>query len=166
MKTELKYGLILGFGICVYTAIDHLLGFYSTNIEAGQYGDIAITLLPVVVLYFAIKEKRKALGHMTILQGLKTGELVALISFPISAIGLWIYHHYINPGWLDFIIAHERAKMENAGLAADAIATRVNALQLGNSDVAQLLGGLIGTLVMAAIPSLIFSYALSRKRTP
>lgn len=84
MNTEIKYGLILGLGICAYTLLAHVLGFYTTNIGAGKYGDVAIILLPLVVLFLAIREKRARQGSLTFLQGIKTGLLVALISFPIS----------------------------------------------------------------------------------
>lgn len=164
MKTEIKFGLILGLGICAYTMLAHLLGFYSTNIKAGQYGDIAITLLPILVFFFAIREKRNRLGQLTVLQGLKTGLLVALISFPISAAFLLLYHHYINPNWLEFLIDYERNRMTQAGVGASEMSARLDALRSGNSDFTQIVVGLVGTIIMALVLSLIFSLALRKKR--
>lgn len=166
MKTEVKFGLIFGLGICAYTLLAHLLGFYTTNIEAGKYGDIAITLLPVATIFLAIREKRRLRGSLTVLQGVKTGLLVSLISFPISAAFLWIYHHYINPGWLEHIIDYERGRMLRAGIASGEISTRLDAMRAGNSDSAQLVGGLIGTVVLGLILSLIFSLILRKVAAP
>ncbi|MGA9997194.1 MAG: DUF4199 domain-containing protein [Pyrinomonadaceae bacterium] len=163
MRTEIKFGLILGLGICAYTIIAHLLGFYTTNIRTGKYGDVAITLLPVVTLFLAIREKRNLKGSLTLLEGLKTGLLVALISFPISTAFLWIYHHFINPNWLEFILAYERDSMARAGVSAAEIASRLNAQRAGNSDLAQLVGGLIGTIILGLVLSLIFSLILRRR---
>lgn len=164
MKTEIKYGLILGLGICAYTLLAHFLGFYTNNIGTGQYGDIAIILLPIIVFFLAIRERRNRENSLTIPQGLKTGLLVALISFPISTAFLWIYHHYINPNWLEFILAHEREVMVRAGVNAADITARLDKLRTGNSDLAQIVGGLIGTLILALILSLIFSLILRKKR--
>jgi hypothetical protein len=163
MRTEIKFGVILGLGICVYTMLAHFLGFYTNNIQTGKYGDIAITLLPVVVLFLAIREKRKLNGSLTLLQGIKTGLLVALISFPISTAFLWIYHHYVNPNWLAYILAYEQESMARAGVSAGEISSHLDRLRAGNSDFAQLVGGLVGTLILGLILSFIFSLILRRK---
>lgn len=163
MKTEIKFGIILGLGICAYTMLAHLLGFYTNNIQAGKYGDIVIILLPIAVLFLAIREKRKRSGSLTVSEGVKTGLLVALVSFSISATFLWLYHHYINPGWLEFIIAYERESMLRAGMGASEITTRIDQIRAGNSDFAQLVGGFIGTMVLSLILSLIFSLILRSK---
>jgi hypothetical protein len=163
MKTEIKFGLILGLGICAYTTVAHLLGFYTNNILAGKYGDAAIILLPLVVLFLAIREKRNLNASLTLLQGIKTGLLVALISFPISSSFLWIYHHYINPNWFEFILDYEQNSLLRAGVSEGEIASRLDLLRAGNSDFAQIIGGFVGTLVLGFVLSFIFSLILRRK---
>lgn len=164
MKTEIKFGIILGLGICAYTLIAHFLGFYTNNIQAGKYGDIIIIILPIVVLFLAIREKRRIQGFLTLLGGIKTGLLTMLISYPISAAFLWIYHHYINPNWFENILAYEQKVLENSGLSSAEIAERVNALRAGNSDYAQIVSGLIGAVVLGLILSFIFSLIMRKKR--
>jgi len=164
MRTEIKYGLIFGAGICLYTLSAHLLGFYTTDIQIGKYGDIVIILLPIVVIFLAIREKRQVDGSLSLFQGIKTGLLVALVSFPISTIFLWIYHHYINPNWLEFIIEYERGNMVQAGLGASDTAARINAIRAGNSDFAQVVGGFVGTIVIGFIISLVISLILRRRK--
>lgn len=164
MNAEIKYGLILGFGICAYTLLAHLLGFYTNNIQTGKYADIVIMLLPAIVLFLAIRKKRIHLGSLSLVQGMKTGLLVALISFPISTAGLWIYHHFINPNWLEFILAYERGMMTQSGIGAAEVSARLDAIRAGNSDFAQIVGGFVGTLILGLILSLIFSLVLRKKR--
>ncbi|HEX8638981.1 MAG TPA: DUF4199 domain-containing protein [Pyrinomonadaceae bacterium] len=163
MKTEIKFGLILGLGICVYTTVAHLLGFYTNNIQAGKYGDAAIILLPLIVLFLAIREKRNLNASLTLFQGIKTGLLVVLVSFPISSSFLWIYHHHINPNWLEFILDYEQNSLLRAGVSEAEIASRIDKLRAGNSDFAQIIGGFIGTLVIGFVLSSIFSLILRRK---
>ncbi len=162
-KIELKFGVFLGLGICVYTLIAHVLGFYTDNIQAGKYGDMVITLLPIVLIFLALKATLNRDGSLTFLKGVKIGLFVALVSFPISTAFLWIYHNFINPGWLDFILAFERRTMEKGGMSAAEISNRIDQIRSGNSDFAQVVGGLIGTVGLALLLSMIFSLVLRRK---
>lgn len=117
----------------------------------------------MIVLFLTIREKRIGLGPLTLLQGIKTGLLVALISFPISTAGLWIYHHFINPNWLEFILAYERDVMTQSGIGAAEAGAKLDAIRTGNSDFAQIVGGFVGTLILGLILSLIFSLILRKK---
>lgn len=164
MKTEIKFGIILGLGICAYTLIAHFLGFYTNNIQAGKYGDTIIIILPIVVLFLAIREKRNVRGFLTLLGGIKTGLLTVLVSYPLSTAFLWIYHHYINPSWFENILAYEQKVLENSGLSSAEIAEKVNALRAGNSDFAQIVSGLIGAVVLGLILSFILSLIMRKKR--
>lgn len=166
MKTEIKYGLIFGVSLSAYIMLAHVLGFYTTNIQSGKYGDIAVTLLPIVILFLAIREKRRRGGSLTVLQGILTGLLVVLISYPISATFLWIYHHFINPNWLEYIIAYERDKMARAGIEMNLINEQINMLRTRSSGMAQLIGGLFGTLILGFVLSLIISLILRKKPQP
>jgi hypothetical protein len=165
MKPALKYGIILGVAISSYILTAHLLGFYTTNMRAGAYGDIVVTLLPSAILFLAISEKRRRQGSLTMLQGISTGLLVVVISYPISAAFLWIYHHYINPNWLEYLIAFERDKMAQGGIDQGLINERVNMLRIRNDGVRPLISGLIGTLLLGFVLSFIFSLILRKKRS-
>lgn len=165
MKTEIKFGIVFGIGICIYTILMHFLGFYTENIQAGKYSDIGILLLPIAVYFLALKEKTSRDGSLTLFTGIKSGLLIALISIPISTAFLWIYHHYINPNWLGFLLAFERNKMIREGATAQAMASRLNAIEAGGSDISQILGGIIGTIVLGLILSIIFSLVFRRRAT-
>jgi len=101
----------------------------------------------------------------SLLQGWKTGAIVALIAAPISTAFSWIYHHYINPQSLEFLVDYEREKMLLSGLDASQMNARLNLLKAGDTDFAQIVGGLVGTIVMSLILSLIISLILRRKRS-
>lgn len=164
MKTEIKYGLLLGLGVCVYTGVAHLLGFYTTNIRAGKYADGATIILPALAIFLAVRERRRRQGYLTLFQGTGTGLLVALISFPISVLCLWVYHHYVNPNWLEYLMDYERNSLARAGVGANEIGARLDALRAGNSDFAQIVGGFVGTLVLGLVLSLVISLVLRKKR--
>src|ERR1044072_1401220 len=163
MKAELKYGIILGVAISCWMMIAHVLGFYTTNLQAGSYADMAITILPIVFLFLAILARRRRQGSLTLLQGITTGMVAILISYVISGTFLWIYQHYINPNWLDYVIAFQQSKMTQAGAAASEVNAVADRLRSRNTAMAQFIGGLIGTLVLGFILSLIFSVILRKK---
>ena len=163
MKSVLKYGLILGVGICVCLTISHLLGFNTTNMQSAIYGDILTTLVAVVIVFLAIRAERRRRGSLTVLQGVLTGVLVFLISYPITAAYLWFYEHYVNPNWLEYVVAYEQSKMTQAGESATVISDRITRIRARSTGMGRIVRGLIGNVVIGLILSFIFSLIL-RKR--
>lgn len=163
MKPVIKYGLILGIALCICMTLAHLLGFNTTNMQSAVYGDIVTTLVTIVIVFLAIRAERRRRGSLTILQGIGTGLLVFLISFPITTAFLWFYQHFINPTWLEYVVAYEQSKLAQAGESATVISDRISGIRSRSTGVAQVVTGLIGTVIMGTILSLIFALVL-RKR--
>jgi len=162
MKIAIKWGLFLGAGVVTWTLLLHLLGFYTTNIAAGQVADIVATVLPILAIVFAIRERRGR-GALTLGQALSTGVVVGLVSIPISAGFLWAYHHFINPQWNELLIAHQRDVLAQSGASAEAIATMEARQRASGTDAAQVAGALIGTTLISTVISLIAGAILRRK---
>jgi hypothetical protein len=162
MKTTAKWGVILGVAVVVWTLLLHVLGFYTTNIGAGQIADIVATVLPIVAIVAALRERR-ATGSLTLGQAVATGLGVGLVSVPITAGFLWAYHHLINPEWSELIVAYRRDALEQSGASAEAIATMETAQRASATDVAQLLGAAIGTPIISMVIALIAGVLMRRK---
>ena len=69
----------------------------------GQYLDVAIILLPISVIFWAINQEIKK-NNITIIQRISIAILVSLISFIIYNPFLYLYHHYINPEWFNAVL--------------------------------------------------------------
>jgi hypothetical protein len=166
VKIGVKWGIILGVTICVWTLLLHALGLYTTRLQLGQYADVVATVIPIVILFLAIKERRaRNPGQtLTIGEGLSTGVVTGLVSVPITAGFLWIYHHYINPRWMD-LVAWKEEQMRAAAQTPEAIRTTIDAMRASATDSAQLTGALIGTFVLSLVLSLIIA-AILRRRNP
>lgn len=166
LRIPLKWGLILALAVCVWTLVVHALGYYTVDLQRGQYADIAATILPIAAIYLAIREQRdtSAPHRLTMGQGVGTGLLTGLTSGPLTAGFLWIYHHHINPRWLDHLETFERSKLAAAGASAADIVQRVDAVRAGGSDAAQLTGALIGTVLVSLVIAVISTLVLKRKR--
>jgi hypothetical protein len=163
MRTAIKWGVFLGVAICVWTLIIHALGFYTTNIAAGQRADIVATILPIAAIVLALRERKKH-GPLSFGQALGSAVVVGLVSVPITAGFLWWYHHYMNPAWVDYIVDYQKAAMTAAGATPDAI-TQMEAGQRASArDSAQITGALIGTTLISLVIGAIAG-AVMRTRT-
>src|SRR5262245_16558972 len=164
MNTGIKWGAVLGVSVVIWTLLLHVLGFYTTNLAAGQIADVVAIILPVATIVLALRERRGS-GGLTLIQAITTGLIVGLVSVPITAGFLWVYHHFINPQWNELLIAYQRDALAQSGASAEAIATMEARQRAGATDVAQLMGAVIGTAGISVVISLIAG-AMLRRRKP
>jgi uncharacterized membrane protein YkvI len=170
IRIALKWGVLLGVAICVWGIVVHLLGFYTTRLEYAQPSDVAATILPIAAITAAIVDRRRrsASRAFRIRDGIAAGVATGMVSAPIAATYYWVYHHVINPRWLDLLVAYTRRQMLAAHATPQAIDRRVATLRASGTDAAQLAGALIGTLVLslliATLVSLAVRFAMSRSR--
>jgi hypothetical protein len=159
MRIAVKWGVILGVAVCLWTLMLHVLGFYTTNIAAGLKADLVATVLPVGAIALAIRERLRA-GPLSFGQVVATAVVVGLISVPITAGFLWWYHHYMNPQWVDYIIEHQRRTLGEAGASADEIEQMVMRQRASATARAQLIGALVGTLIISTVIGLVGALGL------
>lgn len=162
MRIAIKWGLILSLALLVWTGGVHLLGIYTTHIQYAAVVDMAATVIPIVALTFALIEKRRAQNLAPSFgAGLLTGVTVAAISAPITVAGLWYYHHYVNPEWLSLLVEHERRQLTAAGVPANQIAASIAQLHQSGEDRRQVISGLIGTVAMGLVLSVVITTVLT-----
>lgn len=164
MRTAIKWGVILGVAVCVWTLVIHALGFYTTRIAAGQRADVVATILPIAAILLALRERRKA-APMSFGQAVTTALVVGLVSAPITAGFLWWYHHYMNPQWMDYIVEHQRAAMTAEGATPEAIARMESGQRASATDIAQVTGAFIGSALISLVIGLVAG-AFMRTRAP
>jgi hypothetical protein len=166
MKIAIKWGIILGAVICLWTLALHALGFYTTRLGAGQIADVVAIIIPIVVLFLAIRERRATNSGqtLTIGQGIVTGVMTGLVSVPITAGFLWFYHHYVNPRWMDLLVQWKESQLRAGGQSPDSIRTTIEGMRASASDGAQIGAALIGTLILSLALSLFISALLRRQR--
>ncbi|MBA4053228.1 MAG: hypothetical protein C0490_00805 [Marivirga sp.] len=56
-RTRFKYGAIMGIGFCLYTTLMRLTKLDTTYLWVGQYLDMTIILLPIIILFLAMREE-------------------------------------------------------------------------------------------------------------
>ena len=134
LKSSFKFGLIMGLGFCLYTTIMWLTKLDSTYLSIGQYFDIAIIILPIVIIFLAIKDTNN-LSKITVFQRIIIAIFVGSISYVIYDPFLYVYHHYINPEWFSSVITLKENELKQAHISENKILENINTMR--NSDVAR-----------------------------
>lgn len=161
MRIAIKWGAVLALGIILWTIAVHLLGFYTDRVQYATLVDTIVLVLPIGVLTMALLEFRRSEGGaLPFGRALLLGLGVAAVSAPFTVAFLWYYHHHVNPDWVSYLTAYEEQKLAAQGVAPAEIANAVTRLQQGGTDRAQITGGLIGTLVMGLLVTVLVTAVL------
>jgi hypothetical protein len=163
-REGLKWGLVLGVAVAVWTLALHVMGFYTTRIRYGLIADNVATILPLASVTAALLEHRRRTGALTIRQAVTLGLVTGIVSAPISVGFLWVYHHYINPGWVDYLVEHARAQAAAGGPGAADIEATIDNLRRSSSDGAQATGGVIGSTLICTLIGFFGGIILRRRR--
>lgn len=157
IRTLLK-GKLLGLKFCAYTTIMWLTQLDTTYLRYGQYVDMAIILLPIGMIFWAIKAEMKHYP-VNVWQGIVIAIFVGSIAYLIYDPFLYAYHHLINPDWYDSVLQLEAQQMRLALVPEAQIEAKL--VLLRQSSVAQ--AGLyrLSTFIPSAIIVPLLSALLS-----
>ena len=165
MKPELKYGLLNSAGICLWVLLEYALGFHTTKMAIGQYTGYFSNIIPITMLFLAIRERRDKFngGTLTFGQGMKTGILISLITAVIATIFMYFYYTAINPHFVELGIEFEKNKLIQSGMSEADIAARLESMKAMYGLPFQLGAILVLTPVVGSVYSAIISAILRRK---
>lgn len=132
VKLMLKYGLFMGTGFCLYTTLMWLTRLDSTYLNIGQYLDMLIVLLPVAVIFLAIKEE---LQTKTLLwwQRMLLAMGIGVVSYVIYEPYLYLYHHYINPDWFSYVLQLKETELNAAHTSPEKINETLQQMHQANT---------------------------------
>ena len=168
MTTEVKFGLVTAGGICLWVVLEHLLGFRSTHLHIGQYTGILSGIIPLVTIFYALKEKRDLQGgYLTLGQGLFTGLLLSMVTAICTTAFMWVYNQYINPGYQHAALEWEigqrvrKGELDPVG-AASARAEFKRLFSLPNQLLASLVLTVLSGLLITMVETLILRRSPAR----
>lgn len=148
LQNTLLQGVIMGLAFCFYTVLMWLTKLDTTYLNIGQYFDMAIIILPILMILWAIKQENNK-QKINLFKRILIAIFVGLISFIIYDPFLYIYHHFINPDWFSSVLS-----LKEAELIAAKTDTNLISEQLQNmKDTAVAQSGLFRP--SAIIPSVI-----------
>jgi hypothetical protein len=164
MVTTLLYGLYSGAVAIALTLIGYFTGMDKTS--AGSWFGYLNLPFMILFIYLASKERKEDFGgSLTYGQGVGTGVLVGLWAGIVTAIFMWIYLNYLNPGFIDMIVDRQRTAMLQAHKMSpqdvERMLTTVRRLAMPIS-----VGGvLVSSVFFATIIALITSIFVQTKET-
>lgn len=159
----LRYGLIMGAALSAYTLLMWLTGLDSTYLSIGRYFDIAVILVPIAVIFMAIRRAR-ARAPVNIVQRVVLAVIVGLFSFVVYAPVLSGYHKFVSQTWFDHVMTLRGREMAAAGADATAITAEMAKMKAFNQQQSGLLNGLIPSVIVLPIFISLLSLVFVRNR--
>lgn len=126
-----KNGIVMGIGFCLYTSMMWLTKLDTTYLSIGQYLDIAIILLPILVISFSIKNANES-NSLKIWERVLIAMYVGIISYIIYQPFLYVYHHFINPTWFDAVLNLKKSELEAGNFSPEEIVSTLNKMKERN----------------------------------
>lgn len=157
---EFKFGLFTSFVFFVWMVLVYTIivpNFYG----AGEFIMFVSVFIPTIGIFFGIKERRDKsnFGHITFREAFRTGIVITFIISVMIVIFTYIYYEFINPDYVNFLVA----KSEKAMIADNVPREQINAaltvtryqFSLNVQIIQQLLFVLIGGSVISAVLAFI-----------
>jgi len=160
-QISIKYGLISGLIGITFFVVQNLIG-QGMNQSLSYVG----LLILAVIIYLAHKAfKEEGDGYMNYGKGLGIGTLISLVSSVVSGIFMFIYVSYINSGYIQQLMDKTREDMENQGQSDEIIDQSMEFMAMIFSPIALPIIGIISTVFMGFIISLVVS-AITQNKPP
>jgi hypothetical protein len=162
VRPEFKYGLICGAGVCLWIALEYVLGFHTTHPEIGAYTGLLSNLIPLVTLFLLLRKKRAAIydGRLSLAAGIFAGAWASFIAALIVYSFLVLYTHFINPTWVDQALELKVVQWRAQHLAERNIQEQITTFREAYTPSGLILTIIVGMTVMGALFSLGLTLAV------
>ncbi|MEZ0484765.1 DUF4199 domain-containing protein [Fibrella aquatica] len=157
----LKWGGITGIALIVYSTLLYTLGgMANAALSAIVY------VIIIAGLFLGIREYRTLNGgYLAIGEGVSLGALMTAVSGILSSAYNAIYTTLIDPGVMEQMQNQARVKLEEQGnLTDEQIEQSLEIMQKFQSPGMLFIFGVLGSILMGALFSLIISAIMRRKK--
>ena len=124
----------MGLAFCLYTTLMWLTKLDTTYLNIGQYFDMAIILLPISIIFWAIKQETHSY-KVSIIQRIGIAVYVSAISYLIYNPYLYTYHHFINPDWYTAVLDLKELELNAENTSQEEITKTLDSMS--TSSIAQ-----------------------------
>jgi len=164
VKTELKYGLIIALASAALLIIQDLAGLYNEHIQYLSSISWVGYIIPVIGLFFAIKEKRDKdpEGFISYGRCIGTGVLTSLVSGIIGAVVQYVFISFVNPGFTERLMDIQREQMLDNGLPPEQADAAMGMVQFMFSPLMMTLLAFTGAVIAGVVISLIIGAILKK----
>lgn len=150
MGMEIKWGLLFSLLTLGWALLEKLGGFHDARLEQHPWFSMLFMIPAVALYYFAVRDKRKALGGtITFKEIFMFGLGVSVIVAVLTPLSQWLTHRVISPNYFANIIKLSVSTGRMTQQQADAF-FNLNSYII-QSSIFALVAGVVTTLVLAAI---------------
>lgn len=162
---ELKYGVIVGLGICTWMVVEFLLGFHGERMEIGKYSGYFAFIIPLFFYWIALKEKRNRVynGSLRLSQGLRTSILISILVGLILGGFQIVYYKWINPGFVELAVTQQIDELRAQGLSEEELVTSATGMLVLLSAPAQAIIAFVSSIVEGTLIGFVYTLILKRK---
>lgn len=162
MRPELKYGLLTGATVSAWIALEYSLGWHTTHAETGEITGYFSSLVPLIFIYFLLREKQAASesGRLTLGQGIAAGLVTSLFGAVIVYAFMLAYSQWINPFWVDNALAHKVTMMRAKAIDEAEIRRAITFYRQLNSPSGLIATTLLGMTATGGIFSMVVTLFL------
>ncbi|SDR67488.1 DUF4199 domain-containing protein [Opitutus sp. GAS368] len=155
MRSELKYGLISGAGLCLWITLEYLFGFHTTRPEIGAYTGLLSNLVPLTTLFLLLRAKRAAVydGRLSLGAGIWAGVFASFVAALLVYSFLVTYSHFINPTWIDQVLEAKVAQQRAAHVSEAIIQEGITATRDAYTPGGLVLTIIVGMTLMGGLAS-------------
>lgn len=164
--TEFKYGLFSSFLLFIWMIIEYTL-LIPNYLQLGSYFGLVAVLIPVAGIYYGIKENKlkSHFGYITFNEAFKTGMIITAIISIMMMLFVYVYYEYINPEFVNYIVAETQKMMLENKASREEINVAVTIVRYDYSLIVQIIKQVLYILVGGTLTSLIFSALLKKGRS-
>jgi hypothetical protein len=131
MKSELKYGLLGGAAMIVWTLGEYAIGAHNTRFALGEYTAWGTEIILLVMLWRLLRLKFARLNRywLPAWEGMLYGALASFVSGLVLYCFMNVYVTFINPEWPDVFLVWQVAQMRAAGDTEQTIRAYVSSVR-------------------------------------
>jgi hypothetical protein len=166
MKTEVKYGIIIGGLTILWVLGEFYLASAVNRPDLGNYTGALASIIPILGLLLGLRQKRKDLGgSISFKQSIQTGLFISLIAGLISAIFIFAYMT-ANPDAFETYYEYMQRTLPEQGLSPEEVQARIDQFKEYATPTFQALYFLIGSVVSGLLISAIIGFFIREKKKP
>ncbi|MBK6506027.1 MAG: DUF4199 domain-containing protein [Ignavibacteria bacterium] len=162
---EFKYGLFAAFIIFVMMIIEYTLIVPAVQ-KAGYYIGIIASVIPLLVIYPAIKERRDKtnFGYITFREGFRTGIVITFMIAVMIVIATYVYFEFINKGVAVRIADEAGQNLLAAGSSSESASSTVTFIKENYSLQSQIITRLLLIMIAGTVTSIITASMLKKTK--
>ncbi len=160
---EIKYGLFSAFVLFVWMIIEYTLLMPSLH-DLGQYIGIVSAIIPIMGIYFGIKERRDKVnfGYISFKDAFRTGIVITFIIGVMIVVFTYIYYEYINPDFVNILSTETEKTLIQNNASRDDINAALEIVRYQYSFSVQIIQQLLFVFVGGTIISIVLAFFLKK----